>query len=609
MNGKRDVYSNASQPVARALRSDYSQVEDVTCIALTSHRGTLENKETKVRSENLIVADSNVLRFFERNFVEGNPANALSLPGSVVISVSMANDLFGQLDVLGRVIHLREYEKDLKVTGVMEDDTHRSHFPMDVIVSSTTFSEWQSDKWYGFHTYMYVLLNQENDIATLDAQMPAFFVKYMKKTFDEFNGTARLHFQPLTEIYLSDELAWEPNPHGSKTNILALSMVAILLIVFAVINYVNLATAQAAERATEVSIRKTMGSSRRLLWAQFLSESILLSSSAGVVAIALSWGLLPYFNRLSGVELGTREFFTSLNLGVILLSTIGVGLLAGIFPAFYLSSSHALGALKGKFVVSPMGEILRRVLVTSQYFIAALLISGILLVYDQVTFIKNKDIGFTKENLLNVKIPHDSVVNNHVDVYVNTIKTLPNVLSTSLASIELHKESDSFSPTLKSEDSTEFQMGSDLIWVDADFLPTIGAEIVTGRNFDKRTTDVNVSILINEAAAKKFGWEKNPLGGKLAGFTPTEPLSMDVIGVVKDFNIGVLLVIIANVLAVPATWYLVREWLSNFAYRIDINPVAFVVPFMICLLFTGLSIGYHTGRAALANPVSALKCE
>jgi putative ABC transport system permease protein len=734
MNGKQDVYSNAPQPIGAALRSDFSQIEDVMRIDLSEHKGTLEFKEKKIFSNNFIIAEASVLRFFERNFLEGNPSNALSEPGCVVVSAAVANDLFGQQDVLGKVVHFREYDKVLKITGVMEDDDRRTHFPMDVIVSSATFPGNESDQWYGFHIYTYILLNKENDIATLQAQIPAFYERYMKETFDKFNGTAKLHFQPLTNIYLDEELVWEPNPHGSKTNVLALSIVAILLIAFAVINYVNLATAQAADRATEVSIRKTMGSSRSLLLGQFLVESILLATASSLVAVGLAWGLLPYFNQLSGVELNTGKFFAALNLKVVLLSTLGVGLLAGIFPAFYLSSSPALSALKGKFVVSSTGEVLRRILVTGQYFIAALLISSILLVYDQVVFIKNKDIGFAKENLLNIKVPRDSVVNNHIDVYANSIKTLPNVLSTSLASIGLHRESNNFSPTLENEDGSQFQMGSDLIWVDADFLPTIGAEIVTGRNFDKRiSTESDISILINEAAAKKFGWTKNPLGGKFAGFTPTEPWPMNVIGVVKDFHIGVsyqlvhptiifmshggesslyvrmandnvassvevmkekwdrqfpgynfeysfvdadlnslynrddnflslltcfcvvivfiaslgiiglisyttefrkkeiairkvlgsslgqivniltkkfvFLVIIANILAVPATWYLIREWLSNFAYRVDINPAAFVAPFVICLLFTGLSIGYHTGRAALANPVDALKCE
>jgi len=390
--------------------------------------------------------------------------------------------------------------------------------------------------------------------------------------------------------------------------------------------------------------------------------------------------------------------------------------------------------LKGKFTSSSSGEVLRRGLVTGQYFIAALLISGILLVYEQILFVKNKDIGFDRANLVNIKIPSDSVVNNHIDVYINAIKTLPNVLSASLTHIELHKESNSFSPTLQNDDGSTFQMGSDIMYVDAAFVPIIGAEIVAGRNFDKKVArEAENSILINEAAAKKFGWEKNPLSGKFAGYTPNEHSKRNVIGVVKDFHLGVsyqlvhptiiflsqggesnlyvritgremkstmesmrtawnkhfpnhgieysfidqnlealyikednfltlltgfcvimlfiaslgivglisfttqlkkreiairkvlgssfgnivailsgkfvFLLVVANLLAVPATYYLIGFWLENFAYRIELRPGPFMVPFLICILFTGVSIFYHTVQAALANPVDTLKCE
>jgi len=734
MNGKVDVYCNVPQPTAEALKSTYSQIEETARIGLAKHIGTLEYKDKKIKSANFVIADPSVLKLFHRDFIEGIAATALSEPGFAIITESIALGLFGQSDVVGRVVHFNEFEKDLTIRGVIADDARRSHFPMDVIVSWDTFKEFNSDRWYGYHTYTYILLNNGNDVATLDHQMPAFFDRYFRKTFDEFNGKGRLFFQPLTDIYLSDELVWEPNPHGSRTNVLALSLVALLLVAFAVINYVNLATAQAADRAMEVSIRKTMGSSRQLLWSQFLYESILLSAGAAVLSIGLAWMLLPFFNDMSGMKLRAYDFFTLLHINAILLLAVGVGFLAGIFPAFYLSSSPAVNSLKGKFSVSPAGEILRRVLVTTQYFIAALLISGIMLIYNQVVFIKNKEIGFQRENLLNIKVPSDSVVNNHIDVYMNDIKTSPRVIAASLGSIELHGESNSFSPTLQNEDGSRFQMGSDLLYVDADFIPTIGAEIVAGRNFDKAMpTDREGSVLINEAAVRKFGWQKNPLGGKFVGFTPREVEEKNIVGVVKDFHLGVsyqlvhptiifftgggetnlyvrlnnddpagtlatieatwtkhfpnhkieysfvdqdlkslytrednflslltsfcvavvfiaslgiiglisyttqlrkkeiairkvlgstfsntiailsrkfiFLVIIANILAIPATWYIVRLWLTNFSYHADWSPLAFVAPLGICLLFTAFSIVWHTSRAALANPAEALKCE
>jgi putative ABC transport system permease protein len=735
MGGKVDVYCNAPQPTLAALKATYPQIEAGARVALTNHIGTLEYKDKKSRSVNFVIADPPILELFDKEFIEGHKSNALIEPASVVISRSMAESIFGSIDAVGKVVYFIESEKELKVTGVMEDDLRQSHFPMDVIVSWDTFKEFNAEEWYGFHTYTYILLNEVNDIDALQKQMPSFFDRYFRKTFDEFNGKGKLFFQPITEIHLSDELVWEPNPHGSRANVLALSLVALLLIVFAVINYLNLSTAQAAERAGEVSIRKIMGSSRQLLWGQFLTESILLATSAGVLGLVLAWTMLPSFNELTGLNISTHQFFAATHIKSIFLLAIGIGLVSGIFPAFYLSSSPAVSSLKGKLTTSPTGEMLRRLLVGTQYFVAAFLISGIILVFNQVSFIKNKDIGFNRENLINIKIPSDSVVKDHIQVYMQAIKTSPKISAVSAAHVDLHRETNSFSPTLQNPDGTEFQMGADIIWIDADFINTIGAQIMAGRNFDKNIfTDHDNSVLINEAAMRKFGWEKDPLNAKFIGWTPNEKSKRDVIGVVKDFHLGVsyqfvhptiifdvasngsesnlyvringedlretlamiestwneqfpdhkieysfvdqdlrslynrednfiklllhlcvvivviaslgiiglisytgfrrkeiairkvlgssfrniiailaqkfvLLLIIANVLSIPATWYLVDLWLSNFAYRAELSPVAFVAPLIACVIFTGLSIGFHTTRAALANPVDSLRCE
>lgn len=540
MNGKRDVYCNVPQPLPAALKTSYPQIEETARVALTDHTGTLEHKDKKVPSNKLVIADGSILKIFEREFVYGNPREALSQPASIVVSESIARDLFGRKDVIGELVYFKDFEKELKITGVMADDDRRSHFPMHAIVSWSTFPQYESDEWYGFHTYAYVLLREGTHVSTLAEQMPSFFDRYMKKTFDEFNGTANIHFQPLVDIYLSEPLVWEPNPHGNRTYVIALASVVVFLLVFAIVNYVNLATARAGERASEVGIRKVLGSSSRSLQIQFLGESFMLAIAAGVLSIILAFALLPMFSRFSGVTVEWRDLITPAAIGALMLLTLTIGFLAGIVPAFYLSSLQSLKILKGRFVTGKRGEILRRALVTTQYFFAAVLISGVVIVYEQTRYIKNRDIGFEKENLVNVSVPSDSIVNNHIDVYMKAIETWSEVRSASLAQVKVHGEANSFSPTLQNPDGTKFQSGSDIVWADADFFPTIGAQIVAGRNFDKNiTTESETSVIINEAAAKKFGWTENPLAGKFAAFTPYEPYEMNVIGVVKDFHIGV----------------------------------------------------------------------
>lgn len=416
MNGKIDTYSNVPQPLAAAFRSSYPQIEEIARVAITDHVGTLETRDKKIQSKNFVIADPSILKIFEHTFLEGNASNALSEPASVVVNESMARDLFGRRDVLGERVYFREFEKDLTITGVIADDNRRSHFQMDVFVPWNTFPQYESTQWYGAHTYTYILLKEHTEIATLEQQMPDFFNSYMKKDFDAFNGRGQVFFQNLADIYLSEELVWEPNPHGSRANVIALAVVALLLVVFAVVNYINLATARAAERAAEVGIRKVLGSSRSSLWAQFMVESVVLAVLAGVLSLVLSYILLPVFERLADIQLPVGQLLTPGAVGIVLMLSFVIGVLAGVIPASYLSSLQALRVLKGKFISRGRGEALRKTLVTTQYLIAAILTAGVFVVYQQISFIQTKDIGFDRENLVSVTVSRDSVVNNHIDV-------------------------------------------------------------------------------------------------------------------------------------------------------------------------------------------------
>lgn len=337
MNGKRDVYCNVPQPVAFALKSDYPEIKETVRIAMNDHRGVLEYDGKKFKSEQLLIAEPTIFQFFNRKFTHGISEKALIEPNTIVIDETLALKIFGTTDVLGKNILFVDEKKLLTITGVMAKDQDPTHLPFEAVMSWATFRDWEVDWWYGAHAYTYILINEASSVNHLDAKMPAFFTKYMKKTFDEFNGTAKLFFQPLKDIYLSEEYVWELYPHGNKFNVLILSIVAALLIAFASINYVNLATARATERSREVGIRKVLGSTKRSLQFQFLTESSLLSVSSGILALLLAWILLPYFNQLVGMNLTGVQWFTLKNISAILVIAFGVGLFAGLFPAFYIS--------------------------------------------------------------------------------------------------------------------------------------------------------------------------------------------------------------------------------------------------------------------------------
>jgi putative ABC transport system permease protein len=742
MNGKRDIYSNAPRPMGPTLNTDFPEVTASVRMygvgGLLAHTGTLVLGDKRIKSEKFYIADSSVFSFFDQQFIAGNPSTALTEPNSLVLTTSLAKKFFPDGDAYGKTLQLPDRElKNLKITGIVADPSPRTHLPVEAWVSWTTFPyEPEMTQWYGAHVYTYIKLNPASNIKELHEKFPVFFDKYMKQTFADLNGTADVIFQPLKEIHLAPEYVWEPSPHGSETNVYMLGITMIFLLVISSINYVNLATARAAERASEVGIRKTLGSRRRLLLGQFLGESLLLALISGLVALIFSLLMLPYFNRLSGLTLTITSLLAIPNLAYLALFSFSIGIFAGLYPAFYLVSFKPVQVLKGKFATSNRGEVLRKILVVSQYSISAILIAGILFVAEQTAYIKNKDIGYQKENLIKVNIQGDSTVTRHLDSWVQDLLKNSNIVGVTRTGYSLSQEGNHFTPTLENPDGTTFQTGVDFITVDYDFVRTLGASLLHGRNFDRQSgTDESTSILINETAMKNFGWQNDPLAGKFVNTfdVRANTSKFNVIGVVKDFNLGasyqnvhpmmlfldpeggrnlyvridgqnifsstdlireswaerfpgypfeyvfldeelaalytkeenflqlltafsaiiilitslgiiglisfttelkrkeiairkvngspiknivfllskkfVTLLLTANILAIPVAYYFINLWLDTFAYRVPLSAGPFVIALFVSAFFTGVSLLYHTMRAARANPVEALRYE
>ncbi len=546
MNGKRDIYSNCPRPIGPTFLMEFPEVKSAVRVCgvggLFTHTAILVLDEKQVKTERIYYVDSTFFDIFEHEFISGNPKEALKHPNSLVLTESIARKFFPDGDALGKSLQLPgNFQANLKITGVVADPERKSHLPIDAWVSWTTFPyEREMTQWYGAHVYTYIMLDESNDIEALHDLFPAFYEKYMKATFDNLNGTADLNFQPLLSIYLDPEHVWEPSPHGSATNVKMLRIIMFFLLAIAAINYVNLATARSAERAAEVGIRKTLGSRRRLLITQFMGESILTALLSGLFALGLVLVVLPYFNQLSGLDLGVLSILTLRNVGMLVILSLCLGVFAGVYPAFYILSFKPVEVLKGRFATGRRGETLRKVLVVTQYCISAILIAGILFVAEQTRFIKNKDIGYDKENLIRVSVPPDTSVSRHLDAYAEKLAGNRHIGGVSRIGYALDQEANHFTPTLEAPDGTRFQTGADFITVDYDFISTVGAEIVAGRNFDRNSgTDASEGFIINETAMKKFGWEKSPLEGKyVENFDPNNVTTYSVIGVVKDFNLG-----------------------------------------------------------------------
>lgn len=744
MNGKRDIYSNAPRPVGPTFKTEFPEVTEAARIrgygGLNIHMGKFVDDKRVIKTKEIFIADSTFLNIFKFEFIHGNPKKALSEPNSVVITESMAHKIFGEKEAFGQTVRLvGRSEKSLKVTGIIKDSNCNTHLPIEALISWSTFPyEHEMTQWYGAHVYTYILLEKNQHISSVEDKIPDFYDKYMKETFEPSNGTASFIFQPIKDIYLDSEYVWEPYAHGSHRNISTLQLIIVFLIAFACINYVNLATARSVERAGEVGIRKTLGSSKAQLVGQFLTESTLLAVFAGVVSIFMASLFLPFFNDLSSLDIDAGTIIDSTHLFYVLGLSILIGLVSGLYPALNLSSQEILKVLKGKSFTNSKGELLREVLVTAQYVIAAVLISSVLIVSNQTKYIKNKDIGFERENLIVLEVPSDTSVSKNLELFSQKLKNHSNILGTSRSRYSLDAEANQFTPTLENPDGSKFDMGSDLILIDYDFVETIGLTMLSGRNFDKkRSATDNYGMIINETAMKKFGWQDKPLEGKLVTGQKDEEgndIKYKVIGVVKDFNLGVsyqtvnpliifgntasdgknlfikmgngvaletisdikkswnesfpllnleyrfldqslerlyekedkflkllslfsiiiiiiaslgiiglisfttelkrkeiairkvhgaplksivniltkkfiTLLSIANIIAVPAGYYLISLWLENFPHRIDVSLWPYAISLLISLVFTVLAIAYHIIKAAAVNPVHYLRYE
>jgi putative ABC transport system permease protein len=741
MNGKRDIYSNCPRPMGPTLMSEYPEVENAVRVCgvggLFYHNGTLILDDKQVKTQDIYFVDSTYFAVFDHQFLAGNPATALREPNSLVLTESLAKKFFPNgVDALGKTLHLPGFApKNLKITGVVADPSTRTHLPIEAWVSWTTFPyQDERTQWYGAHVYTYILLNEANDPDALLAKFPTFYEKYMKQTFEELDGTANLILQPLLNIHLDPEYVWEPNPHGSATNVRILAIIMVFLLMIAAINYVNLTTARSAERAGEVGVRKTLGAKDEILLIQFMGESILIAILSAIVGLLIALVLLPNFNALSGLKLDLRSILEGRNILFLGGASIVLGVLAGVYPALYLTALQPVEVLKGKFATTRRGETLRKALVVVQYCMSAILISAIFFVAEQTSFVKNKDIGYNKFNVIRVNIPADTAVVGHLDTFAEKLKTSANVLGTTMTSYALNQEGNHFTPTLENPDGTRFQTGVDFITVDYDFVETMGAEVVKGRNFDRESrTDESSAFLINETAVQHFGWEDNPLGGKFVGMYPDTVVVYNVIGVVRDFNLGasyqkvhptllflesetarvvyarinpegviasiedirkvwesmfpkytfeytfldeelaaiyekeekflqlllafsvvavlitclgivglisfstelrkkeiairkvngspmsaiigllcwnfLLLLVIANLVAIPIAAYLIYLWLNTFAYHISMSWSPFLLAILISVVFTAVALAYHAVRAANANPVDALRYE
>lgn len=743
--GTPTEYAGTFLGLGPALQADFPEVKAFTRVSF--RRGIVSYQENSFTEDNLFFVDPGFLAMFSLQMQPGSTP-AFSAPNEVIISQSTARKYFGPANPLGKIIAIKSklFQQNVRVTGVFADLPANSHLRLDFLVSLPTLARHLGQErlagWDSLDHLTYILLAPGADVQNLKTKLPAFIDKYLGKVWDAEPGLGvgpnRTGFvlQPLRDIHLHSTAKNEAEASGSYAVVQLLLFVAAFILLLALINYINLATARAMERAREVAVRKVIGALRMQLASQFFTEALLLNLAGVVLAFILMRVAGPWLNSMVAKPFYVFSWAdTTLWLslaGILVVSSF----LSGLYPALVLSGYQPVVALKGKLQATTPAFSLRKGLITLQFVVAILLLSGTFAVFRQMQFMREQHLGMNLDQLLVVKVPlvkeADSVFSKKTAVFKNQLLSLPTITRTTLSSSVPNTETYSTLGAVGPLGSKPADLGHTFhhIYTDADFIPAYDMQVLAGRNFSQDfKTDKN-NLILSAAAIKVLGFK-----------SPAAALNQRIeyegekriIGVIKDFHqysvaqevvpvilelrttdqkffsakvnptrisqtiaavqqfyeqlypglpfeyffmaehfakqyeadqrfgqlfslfsgiavfiscfglfglvsyatvqrskeIGVRkvlgatvasiltllakdfmkLVLLANVIAWPVAWWLMHEWLANYARRIPINPSFFIFPALVVILLALLTVSYQAIKAALANPVEALRSE
>lgn len=544
INGGKIDESVSMPPVAQTMKRDFPEVEDATRILSFGTPKIIYNN-TVFKDDRFALVDPNFFSIFTLPMIKGDAKTALAQPGGIVLTQETAEKFFGKQEPIGKIIQVNtDSNRVYKVTGIIRNIPANSHFHFDAFGSLTSWANATSDTWLGGSYHTYLLLRPGTDIKKMEARFPAMVEKYMGPQIQQQMGLSLHDFitkgnslgfalQPLKDIHLNSNTTTEFEPGGNATYVYIFGGVAIFMLIVACINFINLSTAGASKRAKEVGVRKVAGSGKLQLISQFLSESILITFFALFIAFALVQLALPAFNNISGKHLSfdVKPIFAFIGLGLL------VGVVAGIYPAFYLSSFKPIAVLKGKLTANNKSFGLRSGLVVFQFFISVALIIGTIVVYQQMKYIQNKDLGFNKEQILT--IPNSYALGSNEQVFKQQMLQDSRIVN---ATASYYKPA---GPS-NYNNALAFPQGNDNLVVDGveyhvdeNYIPTLGMKMVSGRNFSKEFATDSLGIILNETAAHALGWNDMTAVGKTVVRQNSDRgnnIPFHVIGVVKNFN-------------------------------------------------------------------------
>ncbi len=735
--GSHMVLPMTMPPAASLLIKEFPEVVNAARLEFPSH-GSVKVNDEIFHETGVCHGDNSLFEIFSFPFLTGNSETALIEPYTVVITESVAERYFKKEDPIGKTLEING-KNEYTITGVIKDIPDNSHFRFNIMCSfKTLYSQNRSvmENWFHIQFFTYLLLEEDADIAQFEKKLPQFVDKYMGNALKASGASLKFFLQPLSRIHLYSSFAGDIALQADIKYIYLFAGIAFFVLMIACVNFINLSTARSSVRSMEIGIRKTMGAARSRLIFQFLLESVVLSFFALLFALVLVEVLQSKFHFIFGKELNFNVLSSGVFFSGLIAFPVFVGILAGSYPAFYLSDIKPVAILKQGFKTGSYRSYFRNVLVTFQFVVSIILIIATITIFYQIHFMKRKDPGFKKENVIIISGINNILRENSLGILRQKFLGIPEIVNLGCTSLVPGRGIQRAVMYPEGFPLDQPQMGEKL-FVDSHYIPTMGIELIAGRNFSEDfPADPEESVIINEAAAKEFGWSK-PIGKTFSFRTSQEEdqkvIKLKVIGVVKDFHsaslhskieplifyydtsrvnfltikvasdnpsqtldtikqkwkeiapdflfnfffldesldqkyrseerignialyfclltvfIGCLglfgltafiieqrtkeigirkvlgssvgqivslltlnfikWVVVANVIAFPVAYFIMKKWLQNFAYRTEINLITFVVSGLFVLMIALLTICFQTIKSANANPVKALKYE
>ncbi len=524
----------------QALMDDFGEIENA--VRFWRREYAVKDHNHTIHRQAMFATDNSIFDIFDFGLEEGDELTALAEPKTVVLTRENAVKFFGTDDVIGRSLAFEwdEESVDFKVTGILEKVPENSHIQFDTLISMASYPDAQFANLRSNYLYIYVLISKNITRHALEEKLKTFVSHRLQPVYGDLlaqgldiHQVLKMHLFPITDIHLHPAENWELEPGGSIRSVYIFSTIAVFVLILACINFINLSTARASKRAKEVGLRKTVGAGKNQLRAQFIQESALSALISMLLALALCTLFIPVFNQIFAAKLSLMLLFLPKNLIFLLGVTLTAGILSGLYPAFFLTRFNPVTVLKGSSQSGKSKSAFRKNMVGFQFVISTILIFGMFTVYLQMQYIQTRSLGFDRENVLIIPARSRQIFQNF-DPFRSELLQNTQIVSVS-ASADLPGDPLYGNGALRRQDSDE---PINLIYftVGYDYVDTLKLELLAGRGFSRDFgMDAERTIILNEAAAKRIGWNPEEAVGKLLERGSQDP-PFQVLGVVKDFN-------------------------------------------------------------------------